>query len=95
MSPIAVSAQYNVKQFGAKGDGLTLDTGPIQRTIDEAYKNKGGRVDVPPGKYKIGTLVLKDILTQRPQSLPARALAKAWQAGSQENSKDFQVPINA
>lgn len=60
IDPIALSAQYDVRQFGATGDGVMLDTGPIQRAIDAAYKNNGGRVDIPPGKYKIGTLILKD-----------------------------------
>ncbi len=59
-TPAILCAQYNVKTFGAKGDGLTLDTRAIQSAIDKAYQNKGGVVSVPPGTYKIGTLILKD-----------------------------------
>ncbi len=55
-----VFAQYNVKNYGAKGDGITLETRYIQDAIDEAFKNGGGRVDVPAGEYLIGTIVLKD-----------------------------------
>ncbi len=55
-----VIAQYNVKNFGAKGDGTTMDTRPIQQAIDKAYQNKGGVVNIPAGTYKIGTLILKD-----------------------------------
>jgi len=54
------NAQYNVKEFGAKGDGKTLDTHSIQNAIDKAYENGGGVVEVPAGTYKIGTLILKD-----------------------------------
>src|SRR4249920_2524904 len=54
------NAQYNVKTFGAKGDGKTLDTRSIQLAIDKANQNKGGVVNVPSGTYRIGTLILKD-----------------------------------
>jgi hypothetical protein len=52
--------QLDVKTFGAKGDGSTLETASIQRAIDKAFENGGGVVTVPPGRYKIGTLLLKD-----------------------------------
>lgn len=53
-------AQYNVKTFGAKGNGAALDTRFIQAAIDKAFANKGGVVIVPAGTYKVGTLILKD-----------------------------------
>lgn len=59
LHPIS-NAQYNVKNFGAKGDGVTLDTRSIQSAIDKAYQNKGGVVTVPAGTYNIGGLILKD-----------------------------------
>lgn len=58
--PLVLCAQYDVKAFGAKGDGLTSDTRAIQNAIDKACQNKGGMVSVPAGVYKIGTLILKD-----------------------------------
>ena len=51
--------QFNVKDFGAKGDGRTLDRKAIQDTIDHAEKKGGGFVVVPEGKYLIGGLILK------------------------------------
>jgi hypothetical protein len=60
--------QYNVKNFGAKGDGVTLDTRAIQSAIDKAYANKGGVVNIPPGTYKIGSLILKDNIELHIQS---------------------------
>lgn len=55
-----LNAQYNVKKFGAKGDGITLDSRSIQFAIDKAYENKGGIVYFPAGTYQIGSLILKD-----------------------------------
>ena len=55
-----LNAQYNVRSYGAKGDGITLDTRAIQRAIDKAYENKGGIVIVPAGTYQVGSLFLKD-----------------------------------
>jgi len=50
---------FNVFDFGAKGDGVTLDTAPIQRAIDAAADN-GGRVVIPRGqKFLVATLELK------------------------------------
>jgi len=56
----SLNAQYNVKKFGAKGNGTSLDTRYIQSAIDKAFENGGGIVNVPTGTYLIGTLILKD-----------------------------------
>jgi hypothetical protein len=53
-------SQYDIRKFGAKGDGRTLDTKSIQDAIDKANGSGGGTVEVPPGTYLIGTLILKD-----------------------------------
>ncbi|MBO9593332.1 MAG: right-handed parallel beta-helix repeat-containing protein [Niabella sp.] len=57
------SGIYNVKTFGAKGDGKTLDTRAIQSAIDTCYKNNGGTVFFPPGTFIAGTLQLKSNVT--------------------------------
>lgn len=54
-----VANQYNVRDFGAVGDGRSLDRKAIQDAIDTAEKNGGGFVIVPEGQYLIGGLLLK------------------------------------
>ena len=51
---------FNVTDFGAVGDGKVLNTAFIQNAIDECNKNGGGKVVVPAGVFKTGTVVLKD-----------------------------------
>src|SRR5690242_16008154 len=51
---------FNVKDFGAKGDGRTTDTAAIQKAIDAAHA-KGGVVWLPPGDYLVGSLNLTGI----------------------------------
>ena len=50
---------FDVKKFGARSDGLTLETRALQKAIDTCAKNGGGTVIFPPGRYLTGTLFLK------------------------------------
>lgn len=54
------AASYNVKKYGAKGNGRHLDTAPIQKAIDACNRNGGGTVIVPAGTYLSATIELKD-----------------------------------
>ena len=51
---------YDVSTFGAKGDGSTINTKPIQQAIDQCTKEGGGTVYVPPGVFVIGSIRLTD-----------------------------------
>jgi len=53
------STTFSVRDFGASGDGVTLDTTALQSAID-ACTQAGGMVLVPAGDYLSGTLFLKD-----------------------------------
>jgi polygalacturonase len=59
----ASSRVFNVREFGARGDGQTLDTFALQRTIDVCAGSGGGTVFFPPGRYLSGTLFLKSQVT--------------------------------
>jgi hypothetical protein len=54
---------YDIRDFGAKGDGVTLDTKALQAAIDACSKDQGGTVLVPAGTFVIGTTELKSNVT--------------------------------
>jgi hypothetical protein len=51
---------FNVKDYGAAGDGIADDTAAIQAAITAADAVTGGRVFVPDGTYVCGDIALKD-----------------------------------
>ncbi|HEY1114827.1 MAG TPA: glycosyl hydrolase family 28 protein [Chitinophagaceae bacterium] len=57
------SHTFNVRDYGAKGDGKTLDTRAIQAAIDACYRDQGGTVLIPAGTFLSGTLELKSNVT--------------------------------
>ena len=44
---------YNVRDYGAKGDGITDDVDAIQSAIDDCFKGGGGIVYIPIGVYRL------------------------------------------
>src|SRR2546430_13698611 len=56
---------YDVREFGARGDGAMLDTQAVQGAIDACTKDGGGTVVVPAGDFLVGTLELKNNVTLR------------------------------
>ena len=57
---VAYAQRYDVRAFGAVGDGVTKDTAAIQRALDACAKT-GGTVVVPPGTYLTGSIYLGDV----------------------------------
>ena len=53
------AADYNIMNYGAKSDTTKLSTAALQQAIDDCSEAGGGRVVVPAGIYKIGTVILK------------------------------------
>jgi len=50
---------FNVKSYGAKGDGKQLDSPSINKAIEAASKTGGGTVWFPSGTYLSGSIHLK------------------------------------
>jgi len=50
---------YNIQAYGAIPDGVTLCSAAIQAAIDACAAAGGGRVTVPAGTYKTGTIWLR------------------------------------
>ncbi|MDF2714775.1 MAG: Pectate lyase superfamily protein [Paenibacillus sp.] len=55
-----IAADVNAKQAGAKGDGLSDDTAPIQYLVDRAslVKKAGTRVTLGPGEFNISSTII-------------------------------------
>jgi polygalacturonase len=54
---------YQIKDFGAKGDGKTLDTAAIQKALDACGAAGGGTVRLTPGTYLSQPLTLRNRTT--------------------------------
>ena len=54
---------YDVKEFGAAGDGKANDTAAVQQAIDACSKAGGGTVVFPAGVFQTGTVHLKSNVT--------------------------------
>ena len=50
---------FNIMDYGAVADGITLNTQSIQKTIDACTEQGGGRVIVPKGTFLTGSIYLK------------------------------------
>jgi len=54
---------FNIRDFGAAGDGQTYDTAAIQKAIDTCASQGGGTVHFPMGRYLSGMIHLKSHVT--------------------------------
>lgn len=55
----ASTADYNVRDFGARGNGKKLDHQAINAAIDTCVAHGGGRVVLPVGTYLCGSIRMK------------------------------------
>lgn len=59
LGPAAIEAQFNVRTYGATGDGKTLDTPAINKAIEAVAAAGGGTLLLPAGTYRCFTIRLK------------------------------------
>ena len=85
---------YNVRDYGAKGDGRTLDSPAFNAAIQQAVRQGGGRVDVPAGTYLCGSIRLdNDIelhLMAGAKILAAPAKMKAYDESEPFGGPEYQ-----
>ncbi len=58
-APVPADGRYSVRVYGAKGDGVTIDSDAINRAIDAAAAAGGGTVVFPAGTYASHSIRLK------------------------------------
>jgi hypothetical protein len=65
VSVLAAKARntFDIRNHGAKGDGVTPDTAAIQAALDACRDEGGGRVVFPAGRYLSGTIHLRSKAT--------------------------------
>ena len=61
--PQPIDSFLNVRDYGAVGDGHSLDSPAVQQAIDSLRESGGGTVYFPAGTYLCGTIVLTDNIT--------------------------------
>ena len=90
---------FDVKSYGAKGDGVTIDTPAINKAIAAANAGGGGTVRFPPGTYACYSIHLKSnvVLYLEPgvtilaASVPEGATTGAYDAAeSNKPWEDYQ-----
>lgn len=61
--PAHAAHLFDVREFGAKGDGRTIDSGAFNAAIAAAARAGGGTVLIPAGRYLCFSIELKSRVT--------------------------------
>lgn len=87
---------FDVRTYGATGDGKTLDTDAVNRAIEAASSSGGGMVVFPPGTYLCFSIHLKSLvhlhLLQGSTILAADSPLPGERTGYQGGSYDAAEP---
>jgi polygalacturonase len=87
-APKAAPGVFDVREFGAKGDGKTLDTEAIQKAMDECGKD-GGTVRFPAGTYLSKPITIQGSKTTVLLEEGAKLLATGEQAAFLKEGTDW------
>ena len=78
-----MAGTYDIRKFGAKGNGKTLNTKAINQAIETCAQNGGGTVIIPAGVFLTGTIHLKsnvNILIEKNGVLKGTSDIEAYQS---------------
>lgn len=89
---VCASAQtyFNVKDYGAKGDGQTLDSPAINSAIEACAQQGGGVVVLPAGRYLCGSIRLKSNIELNLQA--GATIVATNKANAYDPSEEFGAP---
>ena len=89
MATMASASVYNVRDYGAVGDGKSLDHEAVNRAIEACVAGGGGQVYLPAGTYLCGSIRLKSnvelhlsagcTIVAAPAALKAYDEAEPWE----------------
>ncbi|MEJ2078035.1 MAG: glycoside hydrolase family 28 protein [Acidobacteriota bacterium] len=83
-----LASYYDVRDYGATGDGTTLDSPSIDKAIETAADAGGGTVFFPQGTYLCGTIHLRsNVHLYFAQG--SKILAADWRKGVYDAIEDF------
>lgn len=82
---------YNVRDFGATGDGRTLDSPAINAAIDSCVAHGGGQVFVPAGTYLSGSIRMKSNVNLHLEA-GAKILAAPAKMQAYDEAEPFDGP---
>lgn len=86
-------AYLSVREFGAKGDGVTDDSAAIQEGIDSFAA--GGCLVFPPGQYLVGTpVVMKPGVHLKGAGVEAAVLIQAGEACIDQATNSYLVGVS-
>jgi len=80
---------FYIQEYGAVGDGNTLNTTAIQAAIDACFAAGGGRVVVADGVYMTGTVVLRSAVEL--YLAPNGTLLASPNCGRYDESSEFEM----
>lgn len=84
-------ADFNVRDFGAKGDGTTLDSPAINKAIEKAAESGGGKVVLPEGRYFSGAIRMKSNIELH-LAKGAVIVADEWNSANYDPTEPFTPP---
>jgi polygalacturonase len=80
---LCAAAPYDVRSYGAKGDGIADDTAAINQAIEAASRAGGGMVELGAGTYLAGSIHLRsevELHLDQGSTVVASSEAKAYDA---------------